>query len=100
MRTLDDTTWHILLAMADDWESIVQIQGTLREFGFDIPDAAVFQTLRELHQEAYVKIMGPNGTAVDSFPDDPIKHWFYFTPAGEGFFRSGEAQFRRPEPEA
>lgn len=98
MRTLDSTTWHILLAMADDWESIVQIQGTLRRFGFHITDEAVFNTLRELHREGYIKIMDPDGSATDQFPDDPTEYWFYFTSAGEQLWASGEAQFRLPEP--
>ena len=98
MRALDSITWHILLAMADDWESIVQIQDTLRRFAFEVPDAAVFDTLHELHRDAYIKIMGPDGQPSDAFPDDPTEYWFYFTPAGEELWASGEAQFRRRDP--
>ena len=96
---LDSATWHILLAMADDWESIVQIQGTLHRFAFDIPDAAVFNTLRDLHRDGYIKIMGPDGHPISAFPDDPAEYWFYFTPAGEQLWASNEAKFRRPVPD-
>ena len=98
LRALDPATWHVLLAIADDWESIVQIQGTLRRFAFDIPDAAVFDTLRELYRDGYIKLMGPDGQPSSAFPDDPTQYWFYFTPAGEQLWASGDAQFRRPDP--
>ncbi len=99
MRTLDATTWHILLAIADDWESIVQIQQTLGRFGFSVPDEVVYQTLRELHDDGSIHIMAPDGYAVARFPTDPSEYWFYWTPRGERLFCSGEAQFRRPDPE-
>jgi hypothetical protein len=57
MRTLDATTWHIMDAMADDWESIVQIRPYVEEFCGPTPEESIFDTLRSLHADDLIEIM-------------------------------------------
>jgi len=69
-------------AMADDWESIVQIRPHVHQYCGPTPDDWIFQILRQLHESGFVRIMDLDGHGTESFPSDPQESWFDMTDIG------------------
>jgi hypothetical protein len=88
MQTLDKLQWHVLDAMADDWESIVQIRPHVAEFCGTTPDQRIFDILRTLHRLSFVRLMDSEGYGADAFPDDPRDYWFSMTESGRTLWDS------------
>ena len=99
MRALDRLTWHIMDAMADDWESIDQIQPYIRDYCGPMADERVITILRELHAEGLIEIMEVGEDRNDSFPADPSRSWFSMTPTGRALWdRQGGPYRAEDEP--
>ena len=88
MRTLDATTWHIMDAMADDWESIVQIRPYVEEFCGPTPEESIFDTLRSLHADRLIEIMevGEHSNALFPPPETRERAWFAMTDTGRSLW--------------
>jgi hypothetical protein len=71
MRSLDRLTWHVMNAMADDWESIVQIRRDLHPYFDEISDEQIVSILRHLHGEKLVEIMAVPGQTSETFLTHP-----------------------------
>lgn len=94
MRTLDSLTWHILDAMAEDWETVELIQPHVREYCASVPDERIASVLRELHAEGLVEIMEVGGATNSVFPDDPRRTWFAMTPSGRALWDEAGGNYR------
>jgi hypothetical protein len=94
MHTLDSLTWHVMDAMADDWESIVQIRPHVQQYCGATPDDRIFQILRQLHTNGLVRIMDLDGHGPDSFPSDPQESWFDMTDSGRLLWETESSKYR------
>jgi hypothetical protein len=86
MAQLDSLTFYVLNAMADDWESIVQIEPQVIEFFGDGGRDAIVNVLRHLHDAGYLRAMDENGYGINGFPADPARAWFSMTDSGRMLF--------------
>ena len=98
MESLDPLTWHVMDAMADDWESIAQIRPHVLQYCGATPDERIFQILRQLHENELIKIMDDDGYGTSSFPSDPSECWFCMSDAGEALWEAEGSRYR-DEPE-
>jgi hypothetical protein len=82
MTELDSLTWHVMDALADDWESIEQIRPHVHRYAEPASDEAIIQILRRLHEIGLVTIMDAEGYGVGSFPAQASDCWFSMTERG------------------
>lgn len=82
MTELDSLTWHVMDAMADDWESIEQIRPHVHRYAEPASDEAIIQVLRRLHENGLVKVMDAEGYGVGSLPSPASNCWFSMTARG------------------
>lgn len=94
MHAPDSLTWHIMDAMADDWESIAQIESHVIRYHGPVERNAIVETLRRLHGDSLVRIMDENGCGTDSFPDVPETAWFSMTDAGRELWDIAGPKYR------
>jgi hypothetical protein len=94
MKSLDSLTWYIMDAMADDWESIVQLRPCDTQFCGDTPDPLIVAVLQDLHQAGLVRLMDENGTGTDEFPADTRDHRFEMTSNGRALWDSEGHKYR------
>ncbi len=83
MDELDSLTWHIMDAMADDWESIEQIRPHVDRFHGQVDDSQIFEVLQDLCDSKLVEFMDGNGYGTDKFPEDARPYWFAMTERGK-----------------
>ena len=83
-------------AMAEDWESVVQIRPHVEEFCGATSEACIFDTLRGLHADGLVEIMEVGGHTNTVFPAPATRGtaWFCMTDAGKSLWESQGAAFR------
>jgi len=86
MPRLDSLTFYTLNAMADDWESIVQIEPQVNEFHGPATREQIFEALRRLHDGGHLRAMDDNGYGTDGYPDKQETAWFSMTDAGRELF--------------
>ncbi len=86
MAQLDSLTFYTLNAMADDWESIVQIEPQVREFHGPVETVAILNVLRQLHEAGHLRAMDENGYGIDGYPADSATAWFSMTETGRALF--------------
>ena len=72
--------------MADDWESIVQIEPQVNEFHGPANRDQIFEAIRNLHARGYLRAMDENGYGINAYPDDQTTAWFSMTDAGRELF--------------
>jgi hypothetical protein len=94
MEALDELTWHVMDAMADDWESIVQIRPHVFQYCGPTSDDTIFQTLLRLHEAECIEIMDEEGQGTSVFPDDPKGCWFSMTKRGRSLWNSEGSKYR------
>ena len=82
MPHVDLVTWYVLNAMADDWESIDQIEPQVRRFHGAVTRPAIVSLLRQLYEAGHLRIMDENGNQVGHFPESPATAWFSMTESG------------------
>jgi len=95
MKTLDSQTWHIMDATADDWESIDQIRPHVLTFHGHVSDAAIFATLRILHDQGLIKLMDDKGHSAKHFPKDPHAFWFSMTETGRQLWDAEGTKYQK-----
>ena len=98
MQSLDSLAWHVMDAMAYDWESIVQIRPHVHQYCGSISDERIFQILRQLHENELVRIMDEDGYGTASFPADASDCWFCMSDTGKALWEA-EASKYQDEPE-
>ncbi len=94
MHTLNHLQWHVIDVLADDWESITQIRPHVNEWCGQTTDRHIFDTLRELHGEGFVRIMDAEGHETTAFPENPSDHWFDMTPSGRSLWDAEGIKYR------
>jgi hypothetical protein len=94
MHILDQWQWHVMDAMADDWESIVQIRPHVVEHCGATTDQQIFDVLRDLRQAGLVRLMDADGYGTDAFPADAHDHWFSMTESGMSLWDSEGHKYR------
>lgn len=94
MTELDSLTWHVMDAMADDWESIEQIRPHVRRYAEPASDERIFQILRQLHENELVRIMDGKGYGTRRFPTEPRDCWFSMTERGRALWDAEGIKYR------
>jgi hypothetical protein len=94
MHRLDSLTWHVMDALADDWESVVQIRPHVHQYCGATSDKQIFDALRQLYDKKLVEIMKVDGQAGNIFQTHPEACWFGMTDAGRAFWDSESAEYR------
>jgi hypothetical protein len=97
MRSLDQLTWHVMDAMADDWESIAQIRPHVHHYCGEASDEQIVAVLRELHKNNLVEIMQVPEQSGDIFRTHPEECWFGMTDAGRRLWDAEGAKYRDDE---
>jgi len=92
--SLDKVTWHVMDAMADDWESIAQIRPHVHQYCGVRSDEEIFAALRDLHQDELVEIMKVPEQASDTFQTHPDACWFGMTETGRKLWDSEGVKYR------
>ena len=82
MMKMDETTWHIMDAMAEDWESVAQIEPHVRKFCGAVPRSQINKTLVSLHKAGLVQAMDGDGNGISELPRAVTGTWFRMTSAG------------------
>jgi hypothetical protein len=82
MVDLDPLVFYIMNAMADDWESINQIEPQVTRFVGPIERQDIFSVLRRLHENKFIAIRSEEGHALAGWPDCPEMGWFCMTDQG------------------
>jgi hypothetical protein len=95
---MDSLTWHVMDALADDWESIAQIRPHLLQHCGQASDLQIFGILRQLHVERFIEIMKVPGQPEDVFETQPQACWFGMTALGRAHWDSEGAKYRDDEP--
>ena len=75
-------------AMADDWESIMQIRRDVNRQCGPASDEQIFAVLRELRADKLVEIMKVPGQAADILETHPESCWFGMTDSGRELWES------------
>jgi hypothetical protein len=86
MPKLDSLTFYTLNAMADDWESIVQIEPQVNEFHGRASRPEIFEVIRNLHAGGYLRAMDENGYGINGYPENQDTAWFSMTDTGRKLF--------------
>ena len=79
--------------MADDWESIAQIEPQLNSFDVGATREEILDTIRQLHAGGYLRAMDENGHRLDVYPDDQETAWFSMTEIGRKLFEENAAHY-------
>ena len=94
MQSLDSLTWHVMDAMAEDWESIAQIRPHVLQYcGGVTSNERIFQILRQLHENELIKIMDEDGYGASSFPSDPSECWFCMSDTGKALWQAEGSKY-------
>jgi hypothetical protein len=96
MRALDAHTWHVMDAMADDWESIAQIRPHVEGYCGVTTNDRIFDTLRSLHSDGLIEIMEVGAHSNSVFPASDARNtaWFCMTDAGRALRDAQGEAFR------
>ena len=86
MPKLDSLTFFVLNAMADDWESIVQIEPHVKEYQGPATREQIFEAIRGLHAGGFLRAMDENGYGIEGYPVEPDTAWFSMTDTGRAPF--------------
>ena len=86
MPKLDSLTFYTLNAMADDWESIVQIEPQVNEFHGPATRDRILEAIRYLHSGGYIRAMDENGYGINGYPENEETAWFSMTVTGRELF--------------
>jgi hypothetical protein len=81
-------------AMADDWESISQIEPHVRHFHGAVAQPVIFSLLRHLHEAGHLRIMDENGYQLSDFPESPETAWFSMTESGRLIWDENGSKYR------
>ena len=94
MLHIDLVTWDVLNAMADDWESIDQIEPQVRCFHGAVPRPAIFSLLRQLYEAGHLRIRDESGNQLSHFPESPETAWFSMTESGRLIWNENGTEYQ------
>lgn len=89
--TLDEFTFHAMNAMADDWESLDQIEPQIERFVGSADRRRIAQLLVELNAEGLVIEMQRQPyqhLTANMILQNPMEFWFAMTSAGRALWKS------------
>ena len=90
MRTaLDEFTFHVMDAMADDWESLDQIAPHIEQFVGAADRGRIARLLVELVTEGLVREMERlpyQRLTAEMILETPVEYWFAMTEAGRALW--------------
>ena len=95
--TLDEFTWYIMDAMADDWESLDQIVPHIEHFVGSTDRSRVALLLVDLVSEGELqemKLSPEQQLTTEMIMKTPIKYWFSMTPHGRALWDSEGHKYR------
>jgi hypothetical protein len=95
---MDSLTWHVIDALADDWESIAQIRPHVQQYCGPASDQQIFDILRQLRGDRFIEIMKVPGQPEDVFETQPQACWFGMTDVGRAQWDSEGGKYRDDEP--
>ena len=81
-------------ALADNWESVAQIQPHVHRYCGPTSDDKLLAVLRELRGENLITLMSVAKETADTFEADPLACWFGMTEAGRNAWRAERAKYR------
>ena len=91
---VDATTWHILDATADDWESLDQIEKHVQCWCGPIGREAIAAVICNLlGLGLFDEMQGRDVVSADVL-DRPIEFWFRMTERGREFWESAALNYR------
>lgn len=90
---LDSLTFFTLNAMADDWESIVQIEPQVNRFHGPSTRDQIFEALRNLHNAGHLLAMDDDGNRITGYPDEQETAWFSMTEVGRVLFKENTVYY-------
>jgi len=93
MKGLSSLEWHVLDAMADDWESIEQIAPHVERFHGPVSRECIMEILGVLYGQNLVEAMTENGDAVTG-PCHPASDWFRMSSEGRAIWDGNGARYR------
>ena len=88
LMRVDSLTFFVLNAMADDWESILQIEPQVHEYHGVVERKLILQALRRLHDVGHVLAMDQDGFGLSEFPGSPEAAWYRMTDSGRALFEA------------
>jgi hypothetical protein len=94
MRALDTLTWHVMDAMADDWESVEWIRPHVHEYVGPVSDEEILAILRLPHSRKLVEIMKVPSQPDNVLETQPMACWFGMTEAGRNLWDSEGVKYR------
>lgn len=94
MKKMDSITWHIMDAMAEDWESVAQVEPHVLKFCGATPRDRIGKILISLHEDGFLQAMDKNGNGISVLPDDVMETWFRMTPKGRSLWNSEGVKYR------
>jgi hypothetical protein len=95
--SMDSLTWHVMDALADDWESIAQIRPHVHHYCGPASDQQIVDILRQLREDKLIEIMKVPEQSDHIFEIQPEVCWFGMTEAGRVLWDSEGAKYRDDE---
>ncbi len=93
MLELDPLSFYIMNAMADDWESIAQIEPDVSIYHEPTKRPTIFDALRRLHDLRLLQIRDEEGNRLSGFPASADSAWFAMTERGRHVWDSNCHRF-------
>ena len=94
---MDSLKWHVMDALADDWESIAQIRPHIHQYCGPVSDEEIFHILRQLREDDLVEIMKVPGQPENVFETQREACWFGMTQTGRTLWDSEGPKYRDDE---
>jgi hypothetical protein len=88
MDDLNAVSWNILDAMADDWESVEQIEPFINEYVGLVSRDEIIKAIEDLYNKGLIEIMDNEKFSRLDILKDPSKYWFGMTDAGRKLWNS------------
>jgi hypothetical protein len=95
MNNIDRISWHILNAMADDWESLEQIHPSVNRDTGPVSREVIIEHLEDLKKERLVQIMDDKDFNGIEILKDPIEYWFGMTESGRSLWNSESNKYEK-----
>ena len=91
---IDQVTWYVLDAMADDWESLDQIVPHIERELAPVDRTEVARILLRLLGRGLIEEMGHDPVTREKLLRDSVEYWFAMTPQGRQVWETESAKHR------
>jgi hypothetical protein len=95
MNNIDIISWHILNAMADDWESLEQIHPSVNRDAVPVSKEIIVAHLEDLKKNGLIQIMDNKEFNRMEILKDPIEYWFGMTKSGRSLWDSESNKYEK-----